>query len=123
MMQVRWQLGEYLKTHGLTAYKLAQVLPDVRQPTVYRLASEQTPQSVNLNLLGRILDGLSTLTGQRVEIGEVLQVVEVKPTQVEKPAFDTEKLYQPFARRTGFGPLSNGAIIDSAALVAGLRGD
>lgn len=117
MMQVRWQLRQYLKAHGLTAYKLAQVLPDVREPTVYRLASDNAPQSVNFTLLGRILDGLSTLTGQRVQLDEVLEVSEipVMPAETFNPAE-----IKPFARRATLNALPGR--IDTTALSAEIRG-
>ena len=115
MLQVRWKLGEYLKENGLTAYKLARALPDVREPTVYRLASAKAPRSVNLDLLGRVLSGLSQLQGRRVEVGEVLEVQQER----REACADFSKR---FNRRPLPKPLTEGKTFDSTQVVRELRG-
>lgn len=120
MIQVQWRLHEYLSRHKLTAYKLAKALPDVRQPTIYRLASQRAPQSVNLELLGKVLLGLKTLTGQEVTPNDLLEMIEVAdPAPAPLPVFDGQ--IQKWKKRAPSGPFIEG--LDTTALVSELRGE
>jgi hypothetical protein len=75
-MIVKITLRNYLKRKGLTAYQLAKSLPDSRQPTIYRLASEKPPSSIDLEVLGRVVRGLRVLTGEQVSPNDILEVVD-----------------------------------------------
>lgn len=119
MMQVHWRLRDYLQQHGLTAYRLAQAIPDTRQPTVYRLASEHAPQSVNLELLGKVMQGLRTLTGQEVTPNDLLEVVYLPDAPAEPPAITGT--VQKWNKQAVQPPFVDG--LDSTALVAELRGE
>jgi hypothetical protein len=125
MMTVQWKLRRYLDAHGLTAYRLAQAIPDMRQATIYRLASKTTPQSVNFEILGRILQGLRQLTGETVTPNDLLEVLDVEPTltgpgdDAEQLSFDPHNL-KTFNRRGPPAPLAQPT--DMTALVAELRG-
>lgn len=115
MMQVHWRLRDYLNQHGLTAYRLAKVLPEVRQPTIYRLASEHSPQSVNFETLGKVLQGLKTLTGEEVTPNDLLEVIQVAPLAEKEPALLSGSL-QKWTKRAPQRPFVEG--LDSTALVA-----
>ncbi|WP_291426629.1 helix-turn-helix transcriptional regulator [Deinococcus sp.] len=119
MMQVQWRLRDYLTQHGLTAYKLAKALPELRQPTVYRLASDRSPQSVNLELLGKVMQGLKSLTGEEVTPNDLLEVVHV----AEAASTDSEPIFsgtvQKWKKKAPQAPYVPG--LDSTALLAELR--
>ncbi len=90
MAHTVWKLRDYLKTHGLSAYQLAKALPESRQPTIYRLASDTPPSSVSLDVLGRIVSGLRELTGEPVSPNDVLEVVETLSLRSLKPGEATD---------------------------------
>lgn len=117
MVQVQWRLHQYLKKRQLTAYKLSKAIPDIRQPTIYRLASDRTPQSVNLELLGKVMQGLRTLTGEEVTPNDLLQVVQVPDPAAETPLFSGS--VQKWTKRAPGPPFTPG--LDSAALLDELR--
>ncbi len=85
MAHTIWKLRDYLKTHNLSAYQLAKALPESRQPTIYRLASDSPPTSVNLDVLGRIVAGLRDLTGEPVSPNDVLEVIDTPTLRSLKP--------------------------------------
>ena len=123
MTQVQWRLQQYLQQHSLSAYRLAKTLPDVQPPTIYRLASSRAPQSVNFELLGKVLRGLRTLTGEDVTLNDLLEVTEI--AEVAAPDAVTERplfsgMVHPWSGRHQPRPLAQPT--DSTALVSELRG-
>ena len=75
MALVRWKLAAYLKAHNLTAYKVAQKIGGMtRVPTVYRMADpNKIPGRVDLGTLAEVLVALRQLTGEAVDIGDLLE--------------------------------------------------
>ena len=70
---LRWMLPEFLERHGLTAYKLSRVVDRKRENIIYRLARDETdPSSVNFDVLKEILDGLRELTGENVQVTDLI---------------------------------------------------
>ncbi|MDQ3397545.1 MAG: helix-turn-helix transcriptional regulator [Deinococcota bacterium] len=78
MGKVRWKLKQYLEKHNLTAYRLAQTLGTRgRMPTIYRLAREgEEPSRVDLPTLANVIDGLRELTGEDVQVSDLLEYEE-----------------------------------------------
>ncbi|ADI13561.1 transcriptional regulator, XRE family [Truepera radiovictrix DSM 17093] len=68
---MRWTLKEYLNRHGLTAYQLAKA-SGLSVNTIYPLARGEA-QRVSLDTLQTVLDTLDKLTGQRVNVTDVLE--------------------------------------------------
>lgn len=68
---IKWTLKEYLQAHDLSAYRLVQTA-EVSPTTVYALA-RGTHERVSLEVLDKVLAGLEKLTGQPVEIGDLLE--------------------------------------------------
>lgn len=76
MSVVRWRLGAYLNERGLTAYALAKASGISRLNTIYRIAKEGSePTRVDLPTLAAVIDGLRKLTGEDVQITDVLEYV------------------------------------------------
>lgn len=75
MSEVRWQLDAFLKAHGLTAYALAKASGIQRMSTVYRIAGKDAPVRVDLPTLAALLDGLRHLTGEDVQLTDILEYV------------------------------------------------
>lgn len=68
---IRWTLKNYLKEHGLSAYRLVEAA-EVSPTTVYALA-RGTHERVSLEVLDKVLAGLETLTGKPAEISDLLE--------------------------------------------------
>ena len=67
-------MAEFLERQGLTAYALGKEIGGARMNTVYRIARRgDEPQRVDLVILAAVLDGLRRLTGEEVQIGDVLE--------------------------------------------------
>lgn len=76
MSAVRWRLSRYLEERNLTAYALAKAGGINRMTTVYRIAKVGSePSRVDLPTLAAILDGLRKLTGEDVQITDILEYV------------------------------------------------
>ena len=74
MATVGWTLAEYLERHGLTAYALGKEIGGARMNTVYRIARRGgEPQRVDLTILAAVISGLRRLTGEDVQIADVLE--------------------------------------------------
>ncbi|WP_309569996.1 helix-turn-helix transcriptional regulator [Deinococcus sp.] len=74
-MTLRLNLGQYLKDHGISAYRLVQEVEGVVAPnTVYGLARKPA-QRIDLDTVSSILQALERVRGQRVMITEVLEDV------------------------------------------------
>ncbi|GGS40560.1 helix-turn-helix domain-containing protein [Deinococcus knuensis] len=81
MMQAQWKLRAYLQAHGITPYRLAKALPEMRQATIYRLAAEETPQSVSFDVLSQVIAGLRRVTGEDVTPNDLIAIVETRSAE------------------------------------------
>lgn len=68
---MRWTLKDYLNRHDLTAYQLAKAT-GLSVNTVYPLARGEA-KGIQLETLQTVLSALDELTGERVELGDVLE--------------------------------------------------
>ncbi|WP_075834952.1 helix-turn-helix domain-containing protein [Deinococcus marmoris] len=76
MAAVRWRLSDVLEEHGITAYALAKAGGIDRMGTVYRIARRgHEPSRIDLPTLARIVTGLRQLTGQEIQISDILEYV------------------------------------------------
>jgi Cro/C1-type HTH DNA-binding domain len=74
MSKIRWRLAEYLEAHQLTAYAIAKQTGGTRMNTLYRIARRsEEPSRVDFTVLAAILDGLRKLTGEEVQITDILE--------------------------------------------------
>lgn len=74
MPNVRWRLADYLERHGLTAYALGKEIGVTRMNTVYRLARRgNEPVRVDLETLALVISSLRMLTGENVQIADILE--------------------------------------------------
>lgn len=72
---VNWRVGEVLREHGLTAYKLAAELSGkVNRNSVYAIARGDT-ERVDRSTLAALLDALKALTGQAYTVADLLEYV------------------------------------------------
>ena len=72
LVSVRWRLKEFLVEHNLSTYALAkEVSGHLSQKSVYNLAGE--PSSVNFETLNALLPALEKLTGEPVDISDLLE--------------------------------------------------
>lgn len=70
---MRLNLGQYLKDHDITAYRLVrEVQGQVAPNTVYSLARKPA-QRIDLDTVAKILQALERVRGQKVEITEMLE--------------------------------------------------
>lgn len=72
VIRVQWRLGQFLREHNITAYRLAKESGLTRQG-VSRIVNNQVG-GLDFGTLERILDALERLTGKRLEVGDVLGV-------------------------------------------------
>lgn len=91
MSLIRWRLADFLEERGLTAYAVAKASDITRLNTIYRLARRGSePTRVDLPTLALLLDGLRKVTGEAVNIGDVLEylpaveVTSAAPEHVEE---------------------------------------
>ena len=83
MSEVRWRLGRFLEERGFTAYALAKASGIQRMGTVYRIAGKDAPVRVDLPTLAALLDGLRALTGEDVQLADILEYVPTPPPAPE----------------------------------------
>ena len=70
---MRWQVRQYLKSQGLSAYDLDRALGRKLSPrTVYALARNE-PKQIRLETLDKVLTVLEELTGKPVRLGDLLE--------------------------------------------------
>ena len=76
MSETRWKLAKFLKDKKLSAYALAKA-SGIKQPnTVYRIARVgYEPGRIDLSTLTAVLDGLRKLTGEEVQLSDILEYV------------------------------------------------
>jgi DNA-binding Xre family transcriptional regulator len=70
---VKWKIAELLEKNGKTAYALAKV-SGLSMPTVYAIVNGEK-KGVQFDVLASIMRGLEELTGKRVELSDVLEVI------------------------------------------------
>lgn len=75
-MPVRWTVREFLKRKGISPYKLMKE-SRLAQGTVYRLVNGDT-RSLNADTLDRVMEALRRLTGEDIEISELITYEEKK---------------------------------------------
>ena len=74
MAAIRWKLAEYLSTRSLTPYSLAKASGVQRMNTIYRISrAGDEPTRIDLPTLAAIISGLRKLTGEDVQITDVLE--------------------------------------------------
>jgi DNA-binding Xre family transcriptional regulator len=71
VMPVRWKVKQYLEAHNLTPYRLMKE-SGLAQGTVYRLVNGDT-HNLNASTLDATIKALSSLTGEHVDISDVLE--------------------------------------------------
>lgn len=99
-MTLRLNLGNYLQQHGISAYRLVnEVKGRVAPNTVYTLA-RRPAQRIDLETVDELLHALGRLTGEKVELGEMLERLEA-PSSPQLPRLqdDARPLYDPNARQ------------------------
>ncbi|GAA5535151.1 helix-turn-helix transcriptional regulator [Deinococcus aluminii] len=85
MSTVRWRLADFLEERGFTAYALAKASDISRMNTIYRIARRgQEPTRVDLPTLATVLDGLRKLTGEPVDLTDVLEYLPGNPPEAQK---------------------------------------
>lgn len=76
MSEMRWKLNEYLERRNLSAYALAKASGITQPNTVYRLAKVgREPTRIDIPTLMAVLDGLRRLTGEDVQIPDILEYI------------------------------------------------
>ena len=70
---MNWKIKQLLEQHNITPYRLWKESGLARQ-TIYTLAHDKGDR-VDLGTLGTVLQSLERLTGKRVELADVLEVV------------------------------------------------
>jgi DNA-binding Xre family transcriptional regulator len=70
-IKMKWRLKSYLDEHNLTPYSLVRAT-GVSPTTVYGIAQGKH-ERISLEVLDKVLWGLERLTGETVEISDVLE--------------------------------------------------
>jgi DNA-binding Xre family transcriptional regulator len=70
-MPVRWKVKEYLEAHSLTPYRFMKE-SGLAQGTAYRLVNGDT-RNLNADTLDATIRTLEALTGQPVQLSDVLE--------------------------------------------------
>jgi len=68
---VHWTVKPLLKRHGITPYRLMKE-SGLAQGTIYRLVNGDT-RSLNADTLDRVMAALRRLTGEEIEIADLLR--------------------------------------------------
>ncbi|MBF6594554.1 MAG: helix-turn-helix transcriptional regulator [Thermaceae bacterium] len=84
-LEVKVKLRDYLSSHNLSAYKLAKAVEGVGADSIYAYSAGRKKPS--LEALGQIAAALSSLTGQKVEPGELLEFVSTPVMDEETRAW------------------------------------
>lgn len=122
-MKLRLNLGGYLASNGLTAYRLVQESRGtLAQNTVYAMAKKPA-QRIDLDTVARILETLVRVQQKEVAITDLLEVTIEPPVTLHgdphRTALDVSNL-KTFSRSTA--PIRPLVVTESAATVADLRG-
>ena len=87
MDTVKWKLKEFLDEHGVTAYKLSQQSQGrLSQTGVYRLTAPDI-KAVRLESLATLIPALRELTGEDVDISDLLEYVGPPAPEPKKKAW------------------------------------
>lgn len=70
---MRWKVKEFLELNGKTTYALWKA-SGLSRTTAYAIAQGDM-KGVEFDTLGKLLGGLEQITGRRVELADVLEVV------------------------------------------------
>ncbi|SMB93282.1 DNA-binding transcriptional regulator, XRE family [Deinococcus hopiensis KR-140] len=70
---MRWKVKEFLDSNNKTAYALWKA-SGLSRTTTYAIAQGDM-EGVQFDTLSKLVEGLEKLTGKRVEIGDLLEVV------------------------------------------------
>ena len=73
-MPVRWKVYDILEAHDISVYRLMKE-SGLAQGTVYRLVKGDT-STVNAETLDRVMTTLRRLTGQQLQISDLLEYDE-----------------------------------------------
>lgn len=73
-MPVRWKVYEILEAHDISVYRLMKE-SGLAQGTVYRLVKGDT-STVNAETLDRVMTTLRRLTGERLQISDLIEYDE-----------------------------------------------
>ncbi|UQN09635.1 helix-turn-helix transcriptional regulator [Deinococcus sp. QL22] len=122
-MKMRLNLGDYLSSNGLTAYRLVQESRgELAQNTIYAMAKKPA-QRIDLDTVAKILETLGRVQQKQVDITDLLEVIEEPVVSLHgdpnRPALDLANLKKFQRRAAAIQPSSP---TDSAATVASLRG-
>jgi DNA-binding Xre family transcriptional regulator len=71
--RMRWKVKEFLELHGKTPYALIKA-SGLTQTTIYGI-SQGKPTEARFETLECLIRGLESLTGQTVELTDILDVV------------------------------------------------
>lgn len=122
-MKMRLNLGGYLASNGLTAYRLVQESRgELAQNTIYAMARKPA-QRVDLDTVAKIIETLGRVQQREVTLADLIEIVE-EPKQnlrgdPNREALDLSEIKTFRLRGKAVEPL---ALTDSAATVAALRG-
>lgn len=125
-MTLRLNLGQYLKDHGITAYRLVKEMDGrIASNTVYGMARKPA-QRIDLNTVGEVLEALGRLTGETVALSDVVEKRREPEADRSTPVKGAElPLYDPEQRKT-FRYSGHRAVLapgrSAEALLAELRG-
>lgn len=76
MPSFRWRLAEFLSERNLSVYAVAKGRGVTRMNSIYRMARRgDEPQRVDLHVLAEVVAELRELTGENVQIGDLLEYV------------------------------------------------
>ncbi len=70
-MTLRFNLGKYLEQHNISAYRVVQV-SKLAPNTVYALARKPSKR-IDLDTVSAVLAGLETITGENVQLGDLIE--------------------------------------------------
>lgn len=73
MSTVKWRVGQFLKDNQRTTYAFMKA-SGLAQMTAYNIANGKG-EAVRLDTLGSVIDGLEKLTGKKIELTDLFDVV------------------------------------------------
>lgn len=84
MASLRWRLAEFLRERGISVYTLAKSRGMTRMNSIYRMArAGDEPQRVDLQVLAEVISELRDLTGEDVQLTDILEYVPTPPPAPE----------------------------------------
>lgn len=122
-MKMRLNLGDYLSSNGLTAYRLVQESRGtLAQNTIYAMAKKPA-QRIDLDTIAKILETLGRVQQKQVDITDLLEVIEEPAVTLhgdpDRPALNLSTIKKFQRRAAAIHPSSP---TNSAVTVAALRG-